>query len=284
MSHLGFEPDDYVGGEERASDIIAPGLISRLTSLLDRPFDLAASVAPQGAHWGLCLSPAVQAMLDQDGHPHRIGFMPPVKLPRRMWAASDVQFLQPLQIGARVERASRIISVFSKKGTTGNLVFVEIEHFYSIAGNDHIRERQTIVYRDAGLSRPASQSQDALLDTSRFGHVQHLVPDETLLFRYSALTFNAHRIHYDRQYTVEIEGYRDLVVQGPLMATLLLDLCRQTFGDNALSAFCFRAQSPAFVGRRLNIGVQREEGSELELAVWDDGSRLIMSGSARLKP
>jgi 3-methylfumaryl-CoA hydratase len=160
-----------------------------------------------------------------DGHPKRGGFLPPVPLPRRMWAGSRLTFVQPVRVGDALTRESRILDVSGKEGRTGHLVFVTVRHDYSLASGLAITEEHDIVYRDNPQpGQPAPKPTPAPTD-SQFS--REIVPDPVLLFRYSALTFNGHRIHYDRSYVTEVEGYPGLIVHGPLIATLLLDLLRR---------------------------------------------------------
>ena len=273
----------WIGRSMAAEDILTSARIAAFRATLDRETCEAreGEAAPQGIHW--TLAPPLSPMRDlgPDGHPARGGFMPPVPLPRRMWASSAVEFLRPLHAGERVARTSTVASVTSKQGSIGPLVFVEVEHVTSCEGVAAIRERQTIVFRgeDAGpKASEAPQSRSFRPDES-WTWRRELTPDPVLLFRYSALTFNGHRIHYDRPYATEVEGYPDLVVHGPLTATLLLDLCARQLGENRLASFSFRGRSPAFVGRTLHL-VGRMDGQAVELAALGEDGRVVMSGRA----
>ncbi|MFM7027310.1 MAG: MaoC family dehydratase N-terminal domain-containing protein [Chakrabartia sp.] len=276
--------DAWIGRNETREDLVTPGLIARFGATLDRPAKDVAAV-PQGLHWCLCLPDAPTAALGEDGHPRRenspASFLPPVPLPRRMWASSSVQFHAPLLPNAPVRRVSTIAAISEKSGSTGALVFVDVDHQTEIAGTVAIEERQTIVYREATTTPPAPRPADQAPDLALWHWHRALMPSEALLFRYSALTFNSHRIHYDLPYAVNEERYRGLVVQGPLMATLLLDLAARELGDNRLSRFAFRGQSPAISGEPLFL-VGRQEGSQISLAALGGDGRMVMSAEASL--
>ncbi|NNC71794.1 MAG: hypothetical protein HKN78_02850, partial [Sphingomonadaceae bacterium] len=258
------EWDDWIGCEERRRDVLTQGLIDRFcaTVLRRRPEPSSAvsglrrspehnATAPPGLHWCLCLPDAPMEELGPDGHPKKGGFMPPIPLPRRMFAASDIAFLAPLEAGAAIERVSTIASIAEKGGKSGQLVFVEVDHVTLADSIETIRERQTIVYREAAavpLPLPATGT----ADLSRWPAMRTITPSEMQLFRYSALTFNAHRIHYDAPYARDEEGYPALVVHGPLIASLLMQLAADEKGG-MLERFAFRAKSPAFTGQPLHL-------------------------------
>lgn len=207
--------------------------------------------------------------------------MPPVPLPRRMWASSAVSFHAPLMPGTALCRISTIAGITEKQGNTGRLIFVEIDHQTQADGALAIEERQTIVYRDATQVLPTPRPADCVPQTAAWDWHRTLTPSETLLFRYSALTFNSHRIHYDRPYAIEQEQYRGLVVHGPLMATLLLDLAARELGPNRLTRFAFRGQSPAFAGEPLHL-VGRQTGNDVTLAALGGDGRVVISAEAGL--
>ena len=270
--------NDWIGREMRQRDRLTPALLARFRATIDS--DAQGPVGAQGIHWCLCLPDAATASLDHDGHPLRGGFLPPVPLPRRMWASSEVQFLAPIAADAEIERVSTIASVREKQGGSGPLVFVEIAHDSLVNGECAVRELQTLVYREAAdgapMPLPAGEA-----DLSDWGWQRSLTPGAPLLFRYSALTFNSHRIHYDARYAVEVERYRGLVVHGPLTATLLLDLAARELGDNRLTRFGFRGMSPAFADEALHL-VGRREGARLTLAALGSDGREVMRADAEV--
>ena len=279
--------DGWIGRTAQANDRIDAGLVTRWLATLDRDAPADGSV-PQGLHWCLGLPDAPTARLGADGHPRRDdspdSFMPPVPLPRRMWASSKIEFLAPLHVTEAVTRTSRILSITEKSGGSGQLVFVDVGHETAGTQGVAVRETQSIVYRgaaaaDAPLSPPAPGA--ATFDASAWDAHRTLTPTAPLLFRYSALTFNSHRIHYDLPYATAEERYRGLVVHGPLAATLLLDLARRQLGDNALASFGFRGLSPAICGETLHL-VLRGQGNDVELAAFAADGRQIMAGAAQI--
>ena len=279
------EWDNWIGREELRSDRVDAGHAARWLATLDR--DAAPDAAlPQGFHFCLCLPDAPTAQLGSDGHPRRddspSSFLPPVPLPRRMWASSKITFLAPLRIGDAVERRSRIKSVTAKQGGSGHLVFVDVEHETSSASGLAVREVQSLVYREpapAGSPSAPPAPTEASFDPAGWDAHRSLVPSEPLLFRYSALTFNSHRIHYDLPYAMGEEGYRGLIVHGPLTATLLLDLARRELGDNQLKSFAFRGLTPGVCGEALHL-VMRGSGEAIELGAFASDGRHVMSATA----
>ncbi len=279
------EWNSWIGREELRTDRVDEAMAQRWLATLDRP-PSDDGVVPQGLHFCLCLPDAPTSGLGADGHPQRDAspgsFLPPVPLPRRMWASSKIEFVQPLRIGERVERRSRIASVTAKTGGSGQLVFVDVEHRTETEAGLAVREVQSLVYRDAAPAgsppAPPLLSGDSF-DPSGWQAHRVVTPSEPLLFRYSALTFNSHRIHYDLPYATEAEGYRGLIVHGPLTATLLLDLARRELGDNALARFAFRGLTPGVCGEELHL-VMRGQGEGIELGAFAADGRHIMSASA----
>lgn len=268
---------DWVGRSETRSDIITTGLLQRFCATIDTP---ATDEIPQGLHWCLCLPDAPTAALGNDGHPEKGGFLPPIPLPRRMWASSSISFEHPLQLGDEVSRVSSIASIEQKSGKSGELIFVAIDHETRVAGRVAIRETQNIVYREpSAAAASVSLTSNNSPELQGWDWQQKFIPCETLLFRYSSLTFNSHRIHYDKPYAMQEEGYPGLVVHGPLMATLLLNLVASQLGVNKLSHFSFRGQSPAFANAALYL-VGKREGKSLTLAVLSMDGETIMSAQA----
>ncbi len=275
----------WIGREERRSDRVDPGLFARWLATLDRAAPGDGTV-PQGLHWCLCAPDAATARLGPDGHPLRddspASFLPPVPLPRRMWASSKLEFRAPLRPGEAASRISRVLSVTEKTGGSGQLVFVEVAHETSGEGGLAVREVQSLVFR--APAEPGAPPAPPPLGEGRFDPVawtahRALVPSEPLLFRYSALTFNSHRIHYDAPYAIGEENYRGLVVHGPLTATLLLDLAQRELGDNALASFAFRGLTPAICGEELHLVMRPGEGG-FELGAFAGDGRQVMSASA----
>ncbi|MEQ6249033.1 MaoC family dehydratase N-terminal domain-containing protein [Sulfitobacter sp. HNIBRBA3233] len=230
---------------------------------------------PQLWHWFGFAPVTPMAGLGADGHPRRGGLLPPVRLNRRMWAGGALEFLAPLHVGERLTRETRILNISEKRGAAGDMVFVTLEHDISGAQGLAVRERQDIVYLDIPdrfrAPKPIAPPQAEISQT-----VEVSPP---LLFRYSAITFNAHRIHYDLPYTREVEHYPDLVVHGPLQANLLMDLATRERG-RAPSMFSFRGVHPVFASDRLTLAAQKTGDAEWSLCTIADGSHQGMQASA----
>jgi 3-methylfumaryl-CoA hydratase len=275
--------DAWVGREEERSEYILPGAIAALAATLDLPAAPAAGEPlPPGWQW-LFFNPVVRRSgLGADGHPQRGGFLPPIDLPRRMWAGSRLRYLADLPIGAEAVRRSRIQKVENKVGKRGSLWFVTVEHTTLADGVACIVEEQDIVYREATPApaepAPAPPRHD---DVSQWG--RDVEPDATLLFRYSALTFNGHRIHYDQAYARQEEGYADLVVHGPLTATLLQQLATEHGAGRRLAGFQFRGVSPLLANRPFRV--EGRAGDDGALALWARGpdGELAMSATATFR-
>jgi 3-methylfumaryl-CoA hydratase len=236
----------WEGRSETLRDPITAAPVRGLSATLDRPdpAPVTGDELPPLWHWLYFLPQAPQHELGEDGHPHRGGFLPPVPLPRRMWAGGRLQWLEPLRVGDEVQKTSKILSVAHKAGRSGDLVFTTVRHELAGGAGLALREEQDIVYRamaQPGDPAPAPQAAPTDATWSR-----EIVPDPVLLFRYSALTFNGHRIHYDRSYAIEREAYPALVVHGPLIATLLADLARRALPQGRFASFSFRAVRPLF--------------------------------------
>ncbi len=235
----------WIGRSETLSDVVAAAPIAGLAALLDYPSPpWLAGEAPPLSHWFNFVPQARQSDIDLDGHPKRGGFLPPIDLPRRMWAGSRLSFHAPIRIGDKVERCSTILDVTPKSGASGALVFLKLRHEISAGGTLAITEEQDIVYREApkpGTSALAPA--EPKIRASAF--TRSVTPDPVQLFRYSALTFNGHRIHYDRDYARE-EGYPGLVVHGPLIATLLMDHFLRHKPGARVTKFDIRLQAPLF--------------------------------------
>ena len=218
---------DWIGKTETRSDIVTAGPVAALSATLDRddPPAQPGDPLPPLWHWLFFLDRHRASELGPDGHARRGGLLPPVPLPRRMWAGSRFEFHHPLRIGDQITRGTRVIDIKEKSGRSGPLVFVVVRHEISNADGLAVVEEHDIVYRDQPREKsPAAPPQPTPADAAWERTIQ---ADDVLLFRYSALTFNAHRIHFDRRYATEVEGYPGLVVHGPLIATLLLDLLRR---------------------------------------------------------
>jgi len=277
---------DWMGRRETAHDVarVAPAL--GLAATLDRA-DLmarlhsAGSVLPPAWHWLYFLPTALQSTLGADGHPTRGGFLPPVTLPRRMWAGSRLTFPVPIAFDARLERQSTIAAIEKKSGRSGELVLVTVRHEIHADGVLAVTDEHDIVYR--GAPQPGTPAAPpAEPDPARAADFRRTVaPDPVLLFRYSALTFNGHRIHYDRSYVTGVEGYPGLVVHGPLQATLLLDVLDRHLPHARVASFTFRARAPVFDTASFDVCGARE-GSTVRLWTLTPDGRIAMEAAAEL--
>lgn len=273
----------WIGRQESQRDVLTPVPLNALAAALDRddPAYACSTQVPALWHWLYFLPLARQSTVGADGHPKRGGFLPPVSLPRRMWAGGRLTFQGPLPVGAEVERTSTIVDVTHKAGRSGDLVFVKLLHELSVAGEVRVREEQDIVYRDPPRPDEAPARPQPAPTGAQW--VSDLHPDPVLLFRYSALTFNGHRIHYDRPYATQEEGYPGLVVHGPLIATLLMNLLREHNPQAQVTAFTFRALRPAFDQRLLRLcGRVEDETGHIHLWAEDAEGFLCMDAWAEL--
>jgi 3-methylfumaryl-CoA hydratase len=266
----------WIGRSTEATDIVTAQLVKGLRATLFLPVGepKTGDAAPFTVHW--CLAPAVVAAseLGPDGHPSRGGFLPPVPLPRRMWAGGELEFFDTLRVGDEVTRTSRIKDVSLKSGSTGQLCFVAVDHELTTPRGIAIRERHDIVYRDVttGASAPAKASSPPAAK-----HRETHMADTVLLFRYSALTFNGHRIHYDRDYVTKVEGYPGLIFHGPMQAALQIEFAARLRGL-VPKKFAYRGVQPLFEG---NFSVNANEtGSGLDTWTANSAGEPTMKGSA----
>ncbi len=272
----------WIGREQRVEDIVGTFPARALAAALGRA-QLPGPGDPLPPFWHRLYALEVVAGDDTgpDGHPRLGLFLPPLALPRRMWAGGRLWFHRPLRIGDRIRRRSRIREITPKVGRSGRLVFILVEHRIEVAGALAVLEEQDIVYREArplpAAPRGAGTRLDAVLR-------RRWVPDEVLLFRYSALTYNGHRIHYDQRYAREVEGYPDLVVHGPLLATFMLELLAEGWPGDELAEFRFRARAPLFVNRPLEVlAAAPDREGRIHLRVEGEDGVVAMDGIARLR-
>lgn len=251
---MGFEA--YVGRSETREDVLDARQLASLAATLDA--ELPAGDAPPLWHWMLFQDWRRPEGIGADGHPRRGGFLPPVEdLPRRMWAGGRLAFTaNGLRAGEAVRRVSTILSVNEKTGGSGRLVFVTLRHELSNPRGLVLTEEQDIVYRGAEGAAVRAAAAAAPFDAQAR---RDLTPDPVLLFRYSALTGNGHRIHYDADYARAEEGYPGLVVHGPLQATLLAAAMLAAAPGRRLARFAFRGVRPAFAGSALSVLARRED-------------------------
>jgi 3-methylfumaryl-CoA hydratase len=281
LAHL----QTWAGKTETLRDDITAAPVRGLSATLDRddPAPAPGTALPPLWHWLYFLPRQRQSEIGPDGHARRGGFLPPVPLPRRMWAGGRLQWHRdnPLVVGDAVKRISRIESVTHKTGRTGDLVFVQVKHEVHNAKGWALSDEQDIVYRAA--AQPHDPVPPPVAAEKGAAWQREIVPDDVLLFRYSALTFNGHRIHYDRKYVTEVEGYPGLIVHGPLIATLLVDLVRHHAPGAFIQSFNFKAVRPTFDLHpfRLN-GQPSANGKSVKLWAQDHEGWLTMQGTAEL--
>ena len=284
LSHL----QEWIGKSERYADIVTAAPYRALSATLDHtdPKPEAGVFLPELWHWLYFLPHAQQSEIGPDGHPKRGGFLPPVPLPRRMWAGGRLRWEHDLVIGDAIERVSTIKSVTHKSGRSGDLIFVLVEHQIFNAKGLALVEEHDIVYRAAPAPDEKPPEPTPAPNDAQWKKMIH--SDPVLLFRYSALTFNGHRIHYDRSYVTQEEGYPGLIVHGPLIATLLVDLIRQNNPGKKLKSFEFRAIRPTFDIHPMQVNAVLDQESDptgKTLRVWaqDHEGWLTMQAKAGLR-
>lgn len=270
----------WAGKSETTTDTVTQVPCAAMAAMLDLDSGLPGegdAIAPLW-HWLYFLPLHRQSEIGEDGHARRGGFLPPVPLPRRMWAGGRLQFLQPLRVGDNIERTSRIAKVDVKEGKSGTLVFVLVRHEIAGPAGLAIIEEHDIVYR--GMSASPAPGTPAPQEAA---WTREVVPDEVLLFRYSALTFNGHRIHYDRSYATGTEGYPGLIVHGPLIATLLLEQLRRQLPEARVNGFRFKAVRPLFdIAPFYLCGMPEGDGKTVRLWARDADGMLAMEATATL--
>ena len=272
----------WVGKSEHQDDLITSFPANALAATLDRDETYkAGDPLPPLWHW-LHFLP-IHKLKDSgyDGHAALGGFLPPVPLPRRMWAGSRLTFHAPMRIGAALSKRSTVQNVAHKSGRSGDLVFVTVIHEVFDAKTLCTQEEQDIVYR--ALPDPNTPSPSPILAPARSDFSRKIEPDPVLLFRYSALTFNGHRIHYDQPFCTGTEGYGGLVVHGPLLATLMLDLLRREYPKAAVTDFEFRALSPVFDTQDFSVHGTFAQDGKVKLWITRDDGALAMQGTAKIK-
>jgi 3-methylfumaryl-CoA hydratase len=270
----------WLDRREQRVDQVNVDAVAALSATLDRddPEPVAGAELPPLWHWIFFTPRDRQSDLGADGHARRGGFLPPVPLAQRMWGGGRLDFHQPLQVGDRIQRDSRIVDIRFKQGRSGPLAVVTVRHEITGPRGVAIVEEHDIIYRDhSGPGAAGSAPQAAPMDET-FAH--EIVPDSVLLFRYSALTFNGHRIHYDRSYATEVEGYPGLVVHGPLIATLLLELLRRAAPRARVRRFSYKAVGPLYDIHRFMVCGRPDSATGYALWARDHQAALAMQASA----
>ena len=269
----------WIGRTSEASDIVTAQLVKGLRATLFQEIGepKPGEAAPFTVHWCLAQPVFAMSMLSADGHPTRGGFLPPVPLPRRMWAGGEIEFLDALRVGDESTRTSRIADVTVKTGSTGVLCFVSVEHTITSPRGVAIRERQDIVYREMTGTTQAAPAKAP--PPPKAQHRETHVSDPVLLFRYSALTFNGHRIHYDRDYVTKVEGYPGLIFHGPLQAAFIIEMAAKLRGGKPPKKFTYRGVQPLFEGSEFSINAN-DNGESMELWTANAEGQPTMKGTA----
>lgn len=276
----------WIGRREIAEDQIAPEHVANLAATLERrPAPRLGEKLPPAWHWAFFNRFAYPDEVDRDGHSKRGGFLPPVPLPRRMWAGGRLEFPADLPVGAAVRRESEILDVKTRQGRSGSLCFVTVRHAIATHGEEShgveaIVEEHDIVYRSAAAPGATAPPPGQAPEGAEWTHT--IQPDALLLFRYSALTLNGHRIHYDQDYVTSVEKYPGLIVHGPLIATLLLDLIHRKAPQRRVARFAFRAVAPLFAGAPFTVNA-KPDGDGLALWAANQDGALAMTASAVLE-
>lgn len=289
MSALNDEYKQWIGKTESRVDFISTKGPNALAATLDRDkvnFNEGDALPPLW-HWIFFLEMARHRALSSDGHPRKGGFLPPIEFPRRMWAGSRLTFHKQLQIGDEATKTSTIKSIQFKEGRSGSLAFVCVNHEISDSTGLAISEEQDIVYRDNPVQQAGEpQATPAPTPAPVPAQIQHdfslsVCPDPVLLFRYSALTLNSHRIHYDRDYATQVERYPGLIVHGPLLATYLVELIARQYPNKTLHSFEFKAVSPVFDGADFTVcGLEPDQDGKCELWIKNAAGELCVKGLA----
>jgi 3-methylfumaryl-CoA hydratase len=271
----------WIGRTESRDDVVTAGPVAALSATLDRddPTTKIGDRLPLLWHWLYFLPVHRHSELGVDGHARLGGFLPPVPLPRRMYAGGSVEVRRQLRVGDQISRISRVEDVTYKEGRTGRLVFVKVRHEISNRDGLALTEDQDLVYREHPKPGEAAPSLQAAPQDASWS--RECRADEVLLFRYSALTFNGHRIHYDRHFA-EAQGYSGLVVHGPLIATLLADLVRRNVPATAISRFSFRALGPLVDTSPFWVCGRHDDGETVKLWATGPTGALAMEATAIL--
>ena len=250
----------WIGRTQEADDVLSRNLIQRIAATFGEATPADGDPLPPLWQWCFFQEPAFENQLGADGHPQRGGFLPPAANRNRMWAGGRVEFLEPLKVGGPAKRVSTLLNVEEKHGRTGSLLFVTVRHDYSQNGQVCVREEQDIVYREPN---PPKLNSGAAPEPGEWSEI--IVPTPTLLFRYSAVTFNGHRIHYDYPYVTETEGYPGLVVHGPMIATFNLRAFIRANPDKRVQHFAYRGVRPLNVPTPFHVGGRIVEPGKAQL-------------------
>jgi 3-methylfumaryl-CoA hydratase len=268
MGDVNFQ--EWIGKREENTDLVSLRQAVGMSVMLDaETIPQIGDPLPPGWHWMFFAEMARQSGLSTDGHAPRGNFLPPVPLPRRMWGGNRLTFHGSIPIGNDLRRESEILSIAEKNGRSGKLALVTVKHCYYGAEGLAIEEEHDIVYRAAATGKNKSPPGQHPADKPDW--TKEIIPDSVFLFRYSALTFNGHRIHYDMPYVRNVEGYPGLIVHGPLIATLLMELARENQPAETFQSAIVRAHRPLFSGNKLIVQGLRTDSGVRTWALDSDG-------------
>lgn len=270
------ELNDWLGKSQTREAIIDARQAELLAVTLDQEVPQAGEPLPACWQWAWFNDCVRADGLGRDGHPKRGGFLPPVELPRRMWAGGSIEMLAPLRVGETVKKVSTIDAIKERDGNSGKLCIVTVGHDYFEGGKLCVREKQNLVYRED--PKPDAPLLEAPLSPVDAEVRREVTPDPVLMFRYSALTFNGHRIHYDVDYARDVEGYRDLVFHAPLTATMLCQLAGEIAGK-PISKFEYRATSPLFCNETFTLCGKQDGNGVLVWAETPDGGQAMLANA-----
>lgn len=262
---VSVKASNWIGNQEHSEDGLSEALVTRIATTLDLPCPASGQPLPPLWHWTFFQEPVAPAMLGKDGHPARGGFLPPAEGHNRMWAGGRMDFIQPLRVGIAAVRHSTITDIKEKQGRTGKLLFVTVRHHYTQQDETCIQEEQDIVYREPS---PPRLSLDMPMPEPEW--TESVRPTPVMLFRYSAVTFNGHRIHYDWPYATEIEGYPGLVVHGPMIATLMIQAFCNAHPNAVLTRLTYRGLRPLIADSDFQVAGRHEAAGRASLWAFND--------------
>ena len=272
----------WIGNTQCSEDTIEFGQVKKMLATLDEKLILKTGYPlPALWHWLYFLESSANSKLGNDGHTNLGEFLPPIPLPCRMWAGGRFSFLEPIKIGEILKKLSTVKDIKIKHGKNGPLCFITVLHeLIDRNGQLRLSEEHDIVYREKPVG--LRQISKPLIFPEEAEWTKIITPTPVMLFRYSALTFNSHRIHYDRKYCQEVEGYENLIFHGPLTATLLVSLAVKKRPNRALSNFNFRSTAPLFDNSPFKIHGKQNATDENKITLWAEGPSkgLAMEASA----
>ena len=283
MPTVNAELENWIGKQRRSRQTLDPWPVQALSAVLELPLQPPGQTLPGLWHWLYFLETAQRCRIGDDGHPRKGEFMPPVANPRRMFAGARTRYQQALQIGAPTELSEIVLAIQEKPGKSGSMTIVTVAHEYSQESAVCVTEERDFIYlpaRPAGTPTAELDKELSAIEAATWS--LDVVTDPVQLMRFSALTFNSHRIHYDAPYAREQEGYPALVVHGPLTAILLSELCRQ-HSKTELESFSFRAMNPVFVGQILRLRGEPDGHGGANLTAYTPAGKPAMTASASFR-